>query len=140
VRLRGARLRGFRAGVLAVLLLSSAACRPQTWIDGYPIGDAIDCSDGQCARFTDFAAQTLDRARPGHPVIVSVQVYLPDFRGPDGELLLAARSGGSDHVVVLTLADGTVEALYVGCGVGIDPDRCFIGSGPGSGPIDLRTR
>jgi hypothetical protein len=36
-----------------------------------------------------------------------------------------------DVIVVLRLADGGARAFYVGCGVGIDQDYCFLDR-PGS--------
>jgi hypothetical protein len=99
----------------------------QAWVGGYPVSERVDCREASCDRFIDFATASLG-APP--PAVRSVAVFYPDFRGPNGERILTARSGGNNYVVVFTLADGNIKAVYVGCGVGIDPERCFLPEPP----------
>lgn len=87
-----------------------------TVVDGQQVGQRADADE----RFVKFAVDTLDDTEPGHAEIVAVEAYEPHPpRGP--------RSGGRDLVIVLRIADGSVRALYVGCGVGVEVDRCFLG-------------
>ena len=44
----------------------------------------------------------------------------------NGEQILLARSGGPTVAAVLRLEDGTIRAVLVGCGIGIDPDACAV--------------
>jgi hypothetical protein len=95
-----------------------------TVIDGYPIGAPASCADG-CPLFVDAATQWLDTAAPGHAAVDRIELFQPDYRDANGNLLLTTRSGGRDYIAVIGLADGTVRAIEVGCGVGIEPDQCF---------------
>lgn len=116
---------------VVLLLLLVAGCNGQTFVDGYPIGERR-CSDAEtaewlnvhgrswCDTFKNFARQSLDMVAPEHAQVVTVDVYNPGY----GEIL-ALRSGGSDLVVVLRLADDSVRSFYVGCGMGADNERCF---------------
>ena len=108
------------AGAL-MLAVVSACSFPQTFVDGYPIGERVEADD----QFTDFAIAVLDDQRPGHVEVASTELYTPDIRSADGQRVLYQRSGGHDRIVVLRLTDGSVRAFYVGCGVGAQPDRCF---------------
>ncbi len=116
---------------LSVLALGIIACHagfpPQTFIDGLPVGDAVACGVENCARFSDFALADLDSSEPDHAPVVAIEAYTPDYRTADGQRLLLARSGGYDLIIVLRLEDGSVRAAHVGCGVGVEPDRCFLG-------------
>jgi hypothetical protein len=114
----------FRASVLlAVLSLAAVGCQTRTIVDGLPIGQRTEGD----SRFEAFAVATLDDLVPGHAPVEGVEMYTPDFRTPDGSVILVTRSGGHDLVVVLRLADGVVRAFYIGCGVGLDTERCFLG-------------
>lgn len=85
-------------------------------IDGLQVGRRADADE----RFVTFASARLDEAEPGHAEIAAVEAYEPHPpRGP--------RSGGRDLVIVFRLVDGSVRALHVGCGVGVEVDRCFVG-------------
>jgi hypothetical protein len=95
-----------------------------TVIDGYPIGRATSCGD-ECQRLTDAAAAWLDTAAPGHAKVDRIDLFEPDYRDASGHLLLTSGSGGPTSIAVFYLANGTVRAIEVGCGVGIEPDQCF---------------
>ncbi len=126
---------------LGVLALGVVACQagipPQTFIDGLPVGDRATWGvrDGDRAtwgvrdgdRFSEVALADLDSSEPDHPPVVAIEAYTPDYRTADGQRLLLVRSGGNDLIVVLRLEDGSVRAVYVGCGAGVEPDRCFLG-------------
>jgi hypothetical protein len=124
-------------GIVAfgVLALGVVACQagipPQSFIDGLPVGESVACGDEDCRRFSDFALADLDSSEPDHPPVVAIEAYVPDYRMPDGQRLLLTRSGGYDLIIVLRLEDGSVRAAYVGCGAGVEPDRCFLGPPPG---------
>jgi hypothetical protein len=114
----------FRAlTLLAVLSLAAVGCETRTIVDGLPIGQRTEGD----SRFEAFALATLDDVAPGHAPVESVEMYVPDFRTPDGSAVIANRSGGHDLIVLLHLADGSVRAFYIGCGVGLDTERCFLG-------------
>jgi hypothetical protein len=95
-----------------------------TVVDGYPLGSRAACDDG-CPRFNAAATAWLDTAIPGHAAIDRIELFVPDYRDSEGNTILMTRSGGADVIAVLHLADGSTRAIQVGCGVGIDPDRCF---------------
>jgi len=97
-----------------------------TVIDGYPIGPPAACAD-TCPKFAATASAWLDTTFPGHGPIVRIELFEPDCHDANGNLLLTNRSGGRDYIAVIH-ADGRVRAIQVGCGVGIDPDRCFTSS------------
>jgi hypothetical protein len=93
-------------------------------VDGYPLGVRAGCADG-CPRFNAAASAWLDSAVPGHAAIDRIELFVPDYRDSEGNRILMNRSGGTDFIAVIHLADGSTRAIQVGCGVGIDPDRCF---------------
>jgi hypothetical protein len=95
-----------------------------TVVDGYPLGTRARCADG-CPRFIAAARAWLDSAVTGHAAIDRIELFVPDYRDAEGNTIVMARSGGTDYIAVIHLADGTTRAVQVGCGVGIDPDRCF---------------
>jgi hypothetical protein len=95
-----------------------------TIVDGYPLGTRAGCADG-CPRFIAAASAWLDSAVPGHAAIDHIELFVPDYRDSEGNTILMNRSGGTDFIAVIHLADGTTRAIQVGCGVGVDPDRCF---------------
>ena len=95
-----------------------------TVVDGYPLGTRVDCADG-CPRFIAAASAWLDTAVAGHAAIDHIELFVPDYRDPQGNTIVMTRSGGTDFIAVIHLADGSVRAIQVGCGVGIDPERCF---------------
>ena len=95
-----------------------------TVIDGYPLGTRAGCADG-CPRFIAAASAWLDTAAPGHAGIDRIELFVPDYRDSQGNTILTTRSGGADFIAVIHLVDDSVRAIQVGCGVGIDPERCF---------------
>lgn len=115
--------------VAAVLLIGNRT------IDGYPIGPQVcrdpeemgrDVSDDRwCDTFTNFARKTLDEADPGHAEVLGVDAYSP-------RVGVSLRSGGTDLIIALRLADNSVRAFYIGCGVGLDNKRCFVGPPDGT--------
>ena len=67
----------------------------------------------------------LDQTVPGHSPINRTDLLNPTYRTAAGDQVSLSRSGGTgDYVAVMSLADGTVRAIHVACGSGIDPDRC----------------
>jgi hypothetical protein len=115
--------------VVAILFVANRT------IDGHPVGAQV-CRDPEemgrdvsgerwCDTFTNFARQTLDEADPGHAEILGVDAFEPKV----GVLL---RSGGTDLILALRLADNRVRAFYIGCGVGADNKRCFVGPPDGT--------
>lgn len=80
----------------------------------------------------------LERERPTHPILDRVEIHVPDYRTGDGRKILLTRSGGGTYIAVFVFVDGTLAAVQVGCGVGIDPTMCFtappssFGLSPGS--------
>lgn len=113
-----------RAVGLLGLLLVVGGCQ-LSGAARYPLGEPADCGGGRCTQFIEFATASV-----GFANVVSAQVFHPDFRGPNGEHVLMTRSGGENLVVVLTLDGGATVSFYVGCGVGINPDICFIAEPP----------
>jgi hypothetical protein len=47
------------------------------------------------------------------------------FANEQGAPVLFTRSGGSTYAAVIKFGDGFRTAIGVGCGVGIDYERCF---------------
>jgi hypothetical protein len=95
-----------------------------TVIEGFPLGAPAACSDS-CQRFSEAAAAWLDRVAPGHALVSRIELFEPDYRDANGNLLLTTRSGGRDYIAVIHLADGSARAIEVGCGMGIHPEMCF---------------
>jgi hypothetical protein len=95
-------------------------------VDGIPIGSTAPCSYGNCDRETAFARAWLDTKAPGHAAVRAVEIHLPDYRAANGDHLLLTRSGGRTVVAVLRLEDGSIRAVLIGCGVGVEPDRCGV--------------
>ncbi len=124
-----ASVRGIAA--FGLLALGIIACQegipPQTFIDGLPVGDRATWGVREGDRFSEVALAELDSREPNHAPVVAIEPYVPDYRTADGQRLLLTRSGGYDLVIVLRLEDGSVRAVYVGCGAGVEPDRCFVG-------------
>jgi hypothetical protein len=106
------------------LWLGMARWSIPTVVDGYPIGAPASCAD-RCPRFINAAAAWLDAAAPGHAAVGRIDLFEPDYHDANGNVLLTTRSGGRDYIAVIHLADGTIRAIEVGCGVGIDPELCF---------------
>ena len=116
------RLVTLTTAIAAFLLAGCSGGR--TFIDGYPIGELARCDDG-CLREIGFAADWLDRERPGHPEVTRIEIHLTDYRTREGGRILMTRSGGATSIAVIVFADGSLGAVQVGCGVGVDPTMCF---------------
>ena len=131
----------FRILVLAIALAATAlGCAAAPWAPAAPDpslavrgpgGDVLypdpagrDCpSVSRCADLTAEIARWAARVAP--------ELGLPDavtFHGAidaAGRHILLTRSGGGTWIAVVAWADGTRRAVIVGCGVGVDPNRCF---------------
>jgi hypothetical protein len=90
---------------------------PVRMVDGFPIGEPVPCAQ-HCAEWTRLARSALDVREHGHAEIVGartfMEAHIPDLYGPG---VLYTRSG-TLIVVVFDLADGSVRATGVYCGVG----------------------
>jgi len=116
---RTLRVLGVIAGLAVFALIVTN--RPVV-VDGYQLGSRADCTTFACDRYVATATDWLDHAAPAQRSITSAELWtLKD--------VVMVRSGGRDFVVVLRLADGTARAVVVGCGVGVDPDTCFVNDG-----------
>lgn len=112
-----------RGCAIALLTIVVAGCVGQRFIDGIPVGAGVDYDP----MFVDFAIATLDDEDPGHAPVDGAEMFLADYRTPDGSKLLWTRSGGNgEYVVALHLSDDTVRAYFVWCGAGLDQTRCFL--------------
>ena len=118
----------FRRACLALTALAAlvVACGSAPRVDGIPIGEPVGCGGGTCDAEIAFARSWLDGAAPGHAPVRQVEIHAADYRNANGEQILLARSGGPTVAAVLRLEDGTIRAVLVGCGIGIDPDRCAV--------------
>ena len=114
-------LRLLAASVLVLAAIVACSSEPGAGapvVDGYPLGDIATC-EGGCQRFVDAASEWLDLALPGHALVVAAEV-----RRLGVDILFTRSGSNGDFVVVLRLDDGSTRAIFVMCGVGIDPDRC----------------
>ncbi len=106
----------FGALVLGLVMIA-AGCHASNDVDRYQLGEVAPCAP-ICARYISEAGQWLDREAAGHPPILTADVWA-------SRNLLYVRSGSvGDYVVVLHLEGGTDRAIMIGCGVGLDRDRC----------------
>jgi hypothetical protein len=85
-------------------------------IDGWAIGDRIDCQTNRCQDAIDVARSALDAGLPGHPEVADAALY--------------ARGGLSTttipfSVVVFRFRDGSERAVGVGYAFGQDSYRPF---------------
>jgi hypothetical protein len=112
--------------VLTAAAAVVAACGSAPKVDGVPIGERVDCGGRACDAEIAFARSWLDAAAPGHAPVLQVEIHAADYRNANGEQILLARSGGPTVAAVLRLEDGTIRAVLVGCGIGIDPDTCMV--------------
>jgi hypothetical protein len=95
-----------------------------TIIDGFPIGGADSCGSSSDASFScdtlkQAALETLDHRDPGHPQVVTYAVHGLDYANadffPDG---MPFYGNGAPQVMVMALADGSLRAVGIHCGVG----------------------
>jgi hypothetical protein len=122
-----------RAALLAMLLVAClAAC--EVAVDRslaihsaagtvYP-GHQRPCSD-RCDDMTAEILRWIDREAPGDAGLASLTWHTMVDEAGNGVLM--NRSGGSTWLAVATLTDGSRIPLLVGCGVGLDTERCFAG-------------
>ena len=109
-----------RLTLLALLACLFLAGCGRTYVDGYPVGDRM-CGDGVdegwlCRGLVGYARSSLDGSAPAHAPIVSLAVFRPDFRTPDGGQILHTRgTAGGEGVVVIRMGDDSVRAFYVSC-------------------------
>ena len=106
-----------------VVLLLFTGCAPRgpgLVVDGWAIGDEVDCaSDLECRAFVPAATIGFDRRSPGHAPIMSVNLYQ---HGKPGEPVLQVCSGGCPVVAVFRLFDGSIHAIGVGTpGIATEP-------------------
>jgi hypothetical protein len=90
----------------------------------YPDPTAHDCATvSRCADLTAEIARWAARTVPelGQPDAVTFHGAIDDA----GRHILLTRSGGGTWIAVVAWVDGTRRAVLVGCGVGVDPNRCF---------------
>jgi hypothetical protein len=107
---------------LALLTLGVLACgllreQPDPLIDGWPVGDAIDCATRtDCALLLGLASEALDNRRPDHADVVAASLHAEGLHTDPatGDRFIMTRSGGGPSIAVFELADGTVRAIGVG--------------------------
>lgn len=120
--------------ILGLLVAFLAACAAPS-VGGYPVGDRR-CTDAAaedqeerelCDLFRTFARSTLDEEVPEHASIVTVEVYREP---PD----VARAFGGYGDVAIIAfrLADDTLKAFHIQCGVGLSKEMCLPLASPGS--------
>ena len=110
------------AACLALLALGVLACGllrepPDPVIDGWPVGDKVDCNERpDCDVLLRLARGRLDQRDPAHSAVARVTLY--DEGTPtdpvSGDRILLTRSGGAPSIAVFELEDGTVTAIGVG--------------------------
>ncbi len=93
--------------VALIAWLALARLDIPTVVDGYPIGAVAACAD-RCPRFKDVASAWLDTAAPGHSPVDRIELFVPNYR------VVMNRSGGTDYIAVIHLADGSVRAIHGG--------------------------
>jgi len=110
-----------RAIVLLLVVLAVCGCsfleREPRVVDGWPIGDRVDCSARtDCGTLADTAAIELGRAEPDHAQVVDwtlhEETYYVDPR--TGDKILSTSSGACCSIWLATLADGRTVAVGVG--------------------------
>jgi hypothetical protein len=95
----------------------AAGCHSTEAVDGYELAGPAPCAP-ICDRYVSEARSWLDREAPGHPPIQTADVRA-------SRNLLYVRSGSiGDYVVVLHLEGGSERAIMIGCGIGLDRNRC----------------
>jgi hypothetical protein len=121
---QAARSRNLSAAVIALLLVacgSHGSWAPrEPSVDGWPLGT----EDGGCGAPTtngkpvgDLVAIASLKLPDPHPVITDVRCYLQGPYLSDGQLVVVKSTGG-EFVVVFSFADGTRNAIGVGCTIG----------------------
>ena len=89
----------------------------------YP-GAEVRCWD-RCDDMTEEIRRWIQRELPEGADLASVTWHrMVDAKGNE---ILLERTGGFTWMAVATLTDGSRVALLVGCGAGLDTERCFSG-------------
>jgi len=120
--------------VLAVALtaVACAAIRESPVVDGWPVGDALDCTTARdrCPELLVEATAGLDRREPGHAPIVHATLHVEGVvLDENGNQILWTRSGSCCNVALFELEDGSVHTMGVGY-PGIARDPVAIDYGP----------
>ena len=110
-----------RASVVALLALAAllAACAPadpDRVVDGWPIGERLDCGTTDCASYLSVASGGLERRDRSSASIVDSALHRQGtYELETGGMYLAVCSGGQCPLVaVFTLSDGSIRAIGVG--------------------------
>jgi len=125
------------AAFLVLLALGVPACGlfrepADPVIDGWPIGNEVDCaSRTDCGRLLWLARERLDQRNPGHAAVtrVSLNVEGSLVDPVTGDQILLTRSGGAPLIAVFELEDGSVTAIGVGY-PGISREPMVFDTGP----------
>lgn len=108
------------APIALAVLLTAAACAPlreSPVVDGWPVGDPLDCttSGARCPELLAAATAGLGVRDPGHAPIVQATLHVEGVVFDDkGNQILWTRSGACCNVARFELADGSVRAMGVG--------------------------
>jgi len=100
---------------LAGLLAACSPAGPDLVVDGWPIGERLECSSLDCATYLQVASAGLDRRDAGHAQIVESALHdQGTYELEDGSMYVAVCSGSCPLVAVFKLADGATRAIGVG--------------------------
>jgi hypothetical protein len=121
VKPTGISTRTFGALLLIVLLAACSLTPRPTAVDGWPIGEEMQChNDPGCEAiyFSAFKAaqEWLDRTSPEHASILEGHVY--PLKDP------LRTSGGALYYVLLKLGDGSTEPIQITCNGLRTLDQC----------------
>jgi hypothetical protein len=96
---------------------------PEGGRDLYP-GATIACDQtGRCDDYLAEVRRWAARTSAGRGDPASITFH--EVADSSGQGLVMTRSGGGTWIAVVTFRDGSRAAALVGCGVGIDMERCF---------------
>ena len=117
-----------RVALMSVAMSGCMMAPGGSVIDGWSIGDPVDCArNDECDDFIPAAITGLGRRDPGHPAIVEVKLH---HQGKPGQTILHTCSGGCPVVAVFQLIDGSLRAIGVGTpGVAREPMTFDYGPG-----------
>lgn len=124
-----------RIAIVAAIVLAAAACttlRESPVVDGWPVGDPLDCTTprARCPELLAEATAGLGRRELGHAPIVRATLHIEGVvLDDDGNQILWTRSGACCNVALFELEDGSVHAIGVGY-PGIARDPVAIDYGP----------
>lgn len=100
-------------GLSVVLTVGCGANGGTGKIDGFPLGNSVNCSASMtawCDELVALGRQALDQRDPGHAAVDTSRVY------EEGPLPTGMVRSGTLRVVVFGLADGSTHATAVVCG------------------------